>query len=53
MRFWRRASTGKYVFIDRVRRVVVAVNSANRGFKEPGVQDADITMLRKIAAAVP
>lgn len=44
---------GQYVFIDRARGVVVAVNSADRGFKEPGVEDANIAMLRRIAASVP
>jgi CubicO group peptidase (beta-lactamase class C family) len=44
---------GQYVFIDRARGMVVAVNSANRGFKDPGVEDGNIAMLRQIAAAVP
>lgn len=44
---------GQYVFIDRARGVVVAVNSADRGFEEPGVEDGNIAMLRRIAAAVP
>jgi hypothetical protein len=32
---------------------VVAVNSADRGFEDPGVPDGNIAMLRQIAAAVP
>jgi CubicO group peptidase (beta-lactamase class C family) len=44
---------GQYVFIDRTRGVVVAVNSADRGFEDPGVEDGNIAMLRRIAASVP
>lgn len=42
---------GQYVYIDRTRGVVIAVNSADRGFREPGVEDGNIEMLRRIAAA--
>lgn len=41
----------QYVYIDRARNVVIAVNAADRGFREPGVQAANIEMLRRIAAA--
>jgi CubicO group peptidase (beta-lactamase class C family) len=44
---------GQFVFVDRQRGVVVAVNSADRGFEDPGVPDGNIAMLRQIAAAVP
>ena len=33
--------------------VVIAVNSADRGFEEPGVDDGNIAMLRAIAAGLP
>ncbi|MCK0167543.1 beta-lactamase family protein [Jannaschia sp. S6380] len=42
---------GQFVYIDRVRDVVIAVNSADRGFREPGVSAANIEMFRRIAAA--
>lgn len=42
---------GQYVYVDRERDVVIAVNAADRGFREPGVGDADIAMFRAIAAA--
>ena len=42
---------GQFVYIDRARDVVIAVNSADRGFREPGVSDGNIAMFRAIAAA--
>ncbi|WP_316012927.1 serine hydrolase [Roseobacter sp. HKCCA0434] len=42
----------QYVYIDPQRDVVVALNSANRGFREPGVRDGQIAMFRAIAEHV-
>ncbi|WP_308915490.1 serine hydrolase [Jannaschia sp. LMIT008] len=42
---------GQFVYVDRVRNVVVVVTSADRGFREPGVMDATVDMLRAIADA--
>jgi CubicO group peptidase (beta-lactamase class C family) len=43
---------GQYIYIDPGRGVVIAVNSADRGFEDPGVYDGTIAMLRSIAAAL-
>ena len=43
---------GQYIWIDRTRNVVIAVNAADRGFEEPGVREGNIALFRKIAAAV-
>lgn len=43
---------GQYIWIDRTRNVVIAVNAADRGFEEPGVSEGNIALFRKIAAAV-
>ncbi len=40
---------GQYIYIDEVRDVVIAINAADRGFREPGVSADNIAMLRKIA----
>lgn len=42
---------GQYLYIDQNRDVVIAVNGADRGFRGAGVSDANIAMLRAIAAA--
>ena len=42
---------GQYVYIDRARDVVIAVNAADRAFREPGVAEGAVAMLRTIAAA--
>ncbi len=42
---------GQFVYIDRARDVVIAVNGADRGFQEPGVMAQNIDMFRRIAAA--
>jgi CubicO group peptidase (beta-lactamase class C family) len=44
---------GQYIYINPGLGVVVAVNSADRGFEEPGVYDGNIAMLRAIAAGLP
>ena len=44
---------GQYIYINPGLGVVIAVNSADRGFEEPGVDDGNIAMLRAIAAGLP
>lgn len=39
---------GQYIWIDRSRDVVIAINSADRGFTEPGVFEDNIERLRQI-----
>jgi CubicO group peptidase (beta-lactamase class C family) len=43
---------GQYIYIDQASNTVIAVNSADRGFKEPGVHEGNIAMLRRIAAGL-
>ncbi len=43
---------GQFIYINPSLGVVLAVNSADRGFEDPGVYEGDIAMLRKIAAAL-
>ena len=43
---------GQYIYFDTERKVVIAVNSADRKFREPGVTDANIAMFRKLERAV-
>lgn len=40
---------GQYVYVNRPLGVVIAVNSADRLFKEDGVTDSNIAMFRQIA----
>lgn len=40
---------GQYIYISPRRGVVIAVNSADRGFEEPGVDEANVAMLQAIA----
>lgn len=42
---------GQFVYIDRARDVVIAVNAADRDFRAPGVSERNIEMFRAIAAA--
>ena len=42
---------GQFVYIDRASKVVIAVNAADRAFREPGVSEGNIEMFRRIAAA--
>lgn len=42
---------GQFLWIDTAREVVIAVNGADRRFREAGVMDGNIAMLRAIAAA--
>ncbi|GHE97583.1 hypothetical protein GCM10016455_17610 [Aliiroseovarius zhejiangensis] len=50
--YFARGIYGQYIFIDTSRDVVIALNSADRGFRGDGVNDANIAMFRKIAAAL-
>lgn len=43
---------GQFIYINPGLGVVIAVNSADRGFEEPGVYDGNIAMLRAIAAGL-
>ncbi len=43
---------GQYIHIDRPRGVVIAVNAADRLFRDPGVHEANVAMLRQIAEAL-
>ena len=43
---------GQYLYIDRARGAVIVVTAADRGFREPGVGEANIAMLRRLAAAL-
>ncbi|KIT14457.1 serine hydrolase domain-containing protein [Jannaschia aquimarina] len=42
---------GQYVYVDRARDIVVAVNAADRSFREPGAFEASVEMMRAIADA--
>ncbi|WP_297772172.1 serine hydrolase [uncultured Roseovarius sp.] len=43
---------GQYIYIDRAKDVVIVVTAADRGFREDGVRDRNIAMLRRIARAL-
>lgn len=43
---------GQYIWIDRARNIVIAVNAADRGFEEPGVAEGNIALFRRIADAL-
>lgn len=43
---------GQYVYIHPGLGVVIALNSADRGFEDPGVYEATLAMLRQIAAGI-
>lgn len=47
--FFARGVYGQYVYIDRERGVVIAVNAADRGFGEPHVFPQNLAMFRQIA----
>lgn len=50
--FLARGVYGQYIYIDRPRGVVIAVNAADRGFRNAGVSDSNIAMFRQIAEAL-
>ena len=43
---------GQFLWIDRARQVVIAVNAADRGFRTPGAHASSTTMFRAIAAGL-
>lgn len=43
---------GQYIWIDRTRNVVIAVNAADRRFEDDGVGAANFALFRKIAAGL-
>ena len=43
---------GQYVYVDRAKGVVIAMNSSDRLFKQDGVTDGNIAMFRRIAEAL-
>ena len=43
---------GQYLWIDRDAQVVIAVNAADRRFREPGVLEGNIDMLRRIVRVI-
>lgn len=47
--FLGRGIYGQYIYIDRPRGVVIAVNSADRAFREDGVSEDNIAIFRQIA----
>lgn len=49
--FFGRGIYGQYLYIDRQKGVVIVVTAADRGFRDPGVHEANMDMLRAIAAA--
>lgn len=50
--FFARGVYGQYVYINKPAGVVIAVNSADRKFREPGVVDQNLATFRRIAAAL-
>ena len=42
---------GQYIYVNPKARMVIAVNSADLGFREAGVDDENLAMLRAIAQA--
>ena len=46
--FMARGIYGQYLYIDQPRGVVIATNGADRGFREPGVDEANIGIFRLI-----
>ncbi len=46
---YARGVYGQFLWIDRDREVAIAVNSADRAFRQPGVIDSNIAMFRAIA----
>ncbi|MDG3040931.1 serine hydrolase domain-containing protein [Roseicyclus marinus] len=47
--FMARGIYGQYLYIDQQRGVVIATNGADRGFREPGVDEANVAIFRSIA----
>ena len=50
--FMARGIYGQYIYIDRPRGVVIAVNGADRNFRDDGVSDSNVAMFRQIAESL-
>ena len=50
--FMARGIYGQYIYIDRPRGVVIAVNGADKGFRNEGVDDSNVDMFRLIAESL-
>ncbi|MCK0172307.1 beta-lactamase family protein [Aliiroseovarius sp. S1123] len=50
--YYARGIYGQYIYIDKARGVVIALNSADRGFRGEGVNATNIDMFRRIAASL-
>ena len=50
--FMARGIYGQYLYIDQPRGVVIATNGADRGFREAGVDEANIEIFRLMAASL-
>jgi len=48
--FFARGIYGQYIYVHRPSGTVIAVNGADRGFREAGVHQSNIAMFRAIAA---
>ena len=46
--FMARGVYGQYIYIDRQSRTVIAVNAADRNFRQPGVTDRNVAIFRGI-----
>lgn len=50
--FMARGIYGQYIYIDRINNVVIAVHSADRNFRDPGVSVENETIFRLIAESL-
>jgi len=50
--FMARGVYTQYIYINRPRGVVIALNAADRGFREDGVNDGAVDMFRQITEAL-
>jgi CubicO group peptidase (beta-lactamase class C family) len=48
--FLARGIYGQYIYVNRASGIVIAVNAADRGFREPQAYPSNIAMFRKIAS---
>lgn len=50
--FYGRGVYGQFLWIDQNRNVVIAVNGADRGFRQPGALEGSIAMFRAVARSL-
>ncbi len=50
--FIGRGVYGQYLYIDQARHVVIVVTAADRAFRQAGINDSNIAMLRRIANSI-